>query len=71
MIYETGQEQNLHFNQFFKILELMGNKWAKNCIHVDHGLYLDKKGKKFSTRKGKTVFLKDVFDETTELAKKK
>ncbi|MEK6811981.1 MAG: arginine--tRNA ligase, partial [Nanoarchaeota archaeon] len=29
MIYETGQEQNLHFNQFFKILELMGNKWAK------------------------------------------
>ena len=70
MIYETGQEQNLHFNQFFKILELMGNKWAKNCIHVDHGLYLDKKGKKFSTRKGKTVFLKDVFDETTELAKK-
>ena len=70
MIYETGQEQNLHFNQFFKILELMGNKWAKDCIHVDHGLYLDKKGKKFSTRKGKTVFLKDVFDETTELAKK-
>lgn len=70
MIYEVGQEQKLHFNQLFKILEMMGNKWAKNCIHVDHGLYLGKSGKKFSTRKGKIILLKDILEETSELAKK-
>ena len=70
MIYEVGQEQKLYFKQLFRILELMGYEWAKNCIHVDHGLYLDKDGKRFATRKGKTIFLKDVLDETISLAKK-
>ncbi len=70
MIYEVGQEQNLHFKQVFKVLELMGYKWAKNCIHAEHGLYLDKDGKKFATRKGKTVLIKDILDETIALAEK-
>ena len=70
MIYEVGQEQTLHFKQIFKVLELMGYKWAKECVHAGHGLYLDKDGKKFSTRKGKTVFIKDILEETTELARK-
>ncbi len=70
LIYEVGSEQKLHFNQFFKILELMGFKWAKDCIHISHGLYLDSDGKKFSTRKGKTVFMRDILNETIEIAKK-
>ena len=70
MIYEVGQEQKLYFNQLFKILELMGYDWAKDCIHVDHGLYLDKKGKRFTTRKGKMIFMEDVLDKTTSLTKK-
>ncbi len=70
MIYSAGQEQKLHFEQFFKILELMGYKWAKNCIHIDHGLYLDKSGKKFATRKGNIVFMEDIIDKTKSLAKK-
>ncbi|MCK4647304.1 arginine--tRNA ligase [Candidatus Pacearchaeota archaeon] len=70
MIYEVGQEQNLYFRQVFKVLELAGYKWAKNCIHAGHGLYLGKDGKKFSTRKGKTVFIKDILEETISLAKK-
>ena len=69
MIYEVGQEQKLYFRQIFKILEILGYKWAKNCIHAEHGLYLDKNGRKFSTRKGKTFFLKDILDETIALAK--
>lgn len=69
MIYEVGQEQKLHFKQLFKILELMGEEWAKNCVHVEHGLYLDKDGKKFATRKGKIVYMKDILDETINLAK--
>lgn len=70
MIYEVGQEQKLHFKQIFKILELMGYSWAKNCIHVEHGLYLDKDGKKFATRTGKTIFMKDILENTINLAKK-
>lgn len=70
MIYEVGQEQTLHFKQVFRILDLLGYKWAKNCVHVEHGLYLGKSGKKFSTRKGHTVFMQDVFDETLAMAKK-
>ena len=70
MIYEVGQEQKLYFKQLFKVLELMGYKWAKDCVHVEHGHYLDKDGKKFSTRKGKSVFLKDILEDTKSLAKK-
>ena len=49
--------RSLHFSQVFKILELLGYPWAKDCIHVYHGLYLDKDGKKLATRKGKTIFM--------------
>ena len=70
MLYEVGSEQKLHFQQIFKTLELMGYRWAKNCAHVNHGLYLDKDGKKFSTRKGKNVFMEDIISEAITLAKK-
>jgi arginyl-tRNA synthetase len=70
MIYEVGQEQKLHFKQLFKILELMGYDWAKNCTHISHGLYLGKDGKRLATRKGKTFFMEDIIDETRELAEK-
>jgi len=70
MIYEVGQEQKLYFKQLFKILELMGYDWAKNCEHVYHGHYLDKDGKRFRTRKGKTVFIGDILNETIAVAEK-
>jgi len=69
MIYEVGSEQNLYFRQIFKVLDLLGYKWAKDCVHVNHGLYLDKDGKKFATRKGKTIFMDDILEETKKLAK--
>jgi arginyl-tRNA synthetase len=70
LLYEVGSEQTLHFNQVFKVLELMGFDWAKNCRHVAHGLYLGKDGKKFSTRQGKTVYLKDILEEVLAKAEK-
>ncbi len=70
MIYEVGQEQTLYFKQLFKMLELMGYEWSKNCIHVSHGLYLDQRGKRMATRKGKIIFMNDIIDETISLAKK-
>lgn len=70
MIYEVGQEQKLHFKQLFKILEKMGYGWYKDCVHVAHGLYLGDGGKKFSTRKGKTVYMEDILIEVIDKAKK-
>lgn len=70
MLYGVGQEQKLYFMQLFKILELMGYKWARNCTHVYHGLYLDRRGKKFSTRKGKTVFMENILEKTKSLAER-
>jgi arginyl-tRNA synthetase len=70
LIYEVGQEQTLHFKQVFKILELLENKWSENCKHVSHGLYLGEDNKKLATRKGKTIFLNDILEETINIAKK-
>ncbi|MCK5321571.1 arginine--tRNA ligase [Candidatus Pacearchaeota archaeon] len=70
MIYEVGQEQKLHFRQVFRILEKMGHAWSKDCVHVAHGLYLDSDGKKFATRKGKTIFMEEILNEVIEKAKK-
>jgi len=70
MFYEVGSEQKLHFEQLFKILELMDKDWAKNCMHISHGLYLGKDGKRFSTRKGKTIFMEDIISEARLIAEK-
>ncbi len=69
LIYEVGQEQKLHFKQVFRVLKLLGYDFSDKCVHVAHGLYLGEDGKKFATRKGKTVFMKDVIGETFEIAK--
>ena len=69
LIYVVGSDQKLHFRQIFKVLELMGYDWAKDCVHVDFGL-VHFKGEKMSTRRGSTVLLEDVLNETIELSKK-
>lgn len=70
MIYEVGEEQKLHFKQFFRVLELMGYSWAKNLEHVHHGLYLSKDGKKLSTREGNSYKMMDIWNEVAEKVKK-
>ncbi len=70
MLYEVGSEQKLHFQQIFKVLELLGHNWAKNLTHIEHGLYLDAEGKKLATRKGKSLFMEDILQETQDLTKK-
>lgn len=66
-IYVVGSPQALHFKQFFKVLELMGHEWAKDCVHVGFGL-VNLEGKKLSTRKGDVVFLEDLLKEAVERA---
>jgi len=61
MIYVVAAPQNLHFQQLFKILELMGYDWASRCQHVNFGLVklpkVDGKDQMMSTRKGKVILL--------------
>ncbi len=64
-IYVVASQQNLHFAQWFKIVELLGYDWAKDCIHVPFGLVSLEEGT-MSTRQGRVVFLKDVLDQAVE-----
>ncbi len=70
VIYEVGGEQTLHFKQVFAVAKLLGYVTSvDSLIHTKHGLYLDTDGKKFSTRKGKTIKLEEVLTEATEKAR--
>lgn len=71
IIYEVGAEQGLYFAQIFAAARRLGYVSDETqLIHTKHGLYLDTDGKKFSTRKGKTVKLEEVLLEAIERAKK-
>ncbi len=64
-LYVVAYQQNLHFQQFFKVLELMGNDWAKECVHVAFGMVSLESGT-LSTRKGNVVLLNDVLDAAVD-----
>ncbi len=68
-LYVVGVEQTLHFNQVFKVLELMGYEWAKNSHHLSFGLYRFKEGS-MSTREGRVVFLEDILTKAIETVAK-
>lgn len=53
--YVVGNEQTLHFQQLFHVIEKMGYDWAQDLRHVAFGMILQD-GKKMSTRKGKWFF---------------
>lgn len=68
LLYVVGIDQKLHFEQLFKVLDLMGmNK--NRFVHVDFGMFAFKDGK-MSTREGKTIALEEVLDESIKLSKK-
>ena len=64
-LYVVAYQQNLHFRQFFKVLELMGKDWAKDMVHVAYGMVSLEDGA-MSTRHGKVVLLEDVLNKAVE-----
>ncbi len=66
-LYVVAYQQNLHFKQFFKVLELMGKEWAKDLVHIAYGMVSLEDGA-MSTRKGKVVWLEDVITKCVEKA---
>lgn len=68
-LYVVAYQQNLHFKQVFKVLELMGKPWAQDLVHVAYGMVSLESGA-MSTREGKVVLLEDVINKTVEKAYK-
>ena len=60
-LYVVASQQNLHFKQWFKVLELAGEEWYKDLIHVAHGMVSLEEGS-LSTRSGNVVYLDDVLN---------
>ena len=67
-IYVVGSQQSLHFQQLFKVLELIGFEWAKDMVHVPFGMVALEEGT-MSTRKGRVVFLESVLRQAIEKTK--
>jgi len=67
-LYIVASQQNLHFQQWIKIIELMGYDWAKDCVHIPFGLVSLEDGT-MSTRHGRVVFLEDVLTKAVEKTK--
>lgn len=64
-IYVVATQQNLYFQQWMKVVELLGYDWVKDCIHVPFGMVSLEEGT-MSTRSGRVVFLEDVLNKAVE-----
>lgn len=67
-LYVVAYQQNLHFRQLFKILELMGHDWYKGMEHVSFGM-VSYEGRALSTREGYVVYLEDLLNKAIEKAR--
>lgn len=68
-IYVVASEQDLHFKQLFKILELLNFKVAKKSYHLSYGLVNLPLGR-MKSREGTVVDADDVIEEVVDLARK-
>jgi arginyl-tRNA synthetase len=69
MIYVVASEQKLHFQQLFKILELLGRKYSKDLYHLSYGMVHLPSGR-MKSREGTVVDGDDIMDEMAALAEK-
>jgi len=67
-LYVTAIDQNLHFAQWFKVIEVMGDEWSKDLVHVPFGLVSLESGK-LSTRKGNVVLMDELLNEAVNKTK--
>ncbi|MEK6964583.1 MAG: arginine--tRNA ligase [Nanoarchaeota archaeon] len=68
MVYVVANEQNLHFQQLFKMLELLEFPFAKKCFHLSYGMVNLPEGK-MKSREGTVIDADDILDEMERLAK--
>ena len=67
-LYVVAYQQDLHFRQLFKVVELMGYEWAKDQMeHVAFGM-VSYEGQTLSTREGRVIYLNDLLQRAQEKA---
>lgn len=66
-LYVVAYQQNLHFKQVFKVIELMGYDWANKLVHVPFGM-VSFEGETLSTRKGHVVYLDELLHRACDKA---
>ena len=66
-LYVVGASQREHFQQVFKVIELLGEEYADRLVHVDFG-WIKFQDKAMKSREGTVIFLEDVIDTATEKA---
>ena len=66
-LYVVAYQQDLHFKQFFKVLELAGYEWSRDLVHVNYGMVSMEEGR-MSTREGRVALLKEVLNKALEKA---
>lgn len=67
-LYVTSVQQKLHFERWFKVLELMGKDYAQNLKHVSYGTYSLPTGK-IGSRFGKQALVKDMIELSIDKAR--
>lgn len=68
-IYVVGNPQALHFKQIFKVLELLGRPYAKDCQFVGFGTVKMADGSAMATRAGQVIFLEQLLEEAVTRTK--
>lgn len=68
ILYVVGDDQLLHFKQLQAVVEEIKLPHSP-FIHIPFGTVLDKNGKSFSTRAGRTVHAKDLIVDIIEKAR--
>lgn len=67
-LYVVAYQQDLHFKQLFKVIELMGYDWAKDMEHVSFGM-ISFEGQALSTRHGRIIYLEDLLSRSIDKAR--
>ena len=68
-IYVVGNEQNEHFRQLFSVLDMLGHRWAKKCLHLSYGMVFLPHGR-MKSREGTVVDADDLIEEMKDIAKR-
>ena len=66
-LYVVAYQQTLHFQQVFRVIEMMGYDWAHSLEHIAFGMVSLVEGT-LSTRRGKVVLLEDVLKKSVDKA---
>jgi len=68
-VYIVGNEQIYHFKVLFKLLEMLGFPFAKNCYHLAYGLIYLPEGR-MKSREGTVVDADNIVEEMELVAEK-